>query len=262
MSDQQEPTFEENFEAAFEPEYEPESEETLEQEPLTEQEPPQTFEFQGRTFTKDQLEPVTKFAAWASENPDRWEKLQKWEAGEIDFGTPVQTAPLYEPEPPIEITEEPDYYSEEYLRGIGEKQRELETQIVRQREAEGQAAVDAGIQSFSQVHQDLSRDDMNQVLKWVHDRQTLLSIPQELPYAQRMEEVSKRFEEGYKVLFYDRIRADETRQVVDDMNKRRRAAASSSSSVSSPRVKPAPNTPEEKRQAYIDDIAQALSEGN
>lgn len=246
----------EQFETEFEQTFEPEVSEVTEPEPV-ETEAPETFEFQGRQFTREQLDPVAKLAVWASENPERWEQLQKWEAGDLTFA-PVQP----EPEPTFTPAPEFDPYDETYLRSLGEKYDKLEREVETRTMAEANAAVDAGIGAFSQSHPDLSKDDMAKVLQHVHDRQLLASIPRELPYSAKLAEVQSRFEEGYRVVFYDRVQAEATRQTVNDMTRRRRAAAASSSSVSAPRVTPAPNSPQERHAQFVDEIAQALAEGN
>lgn len=252
MSDQELETteFEDNFEASFE---EPEVEAPVEETPEV------TYEYEGRTFTSEQLAPITKFATWASENPERWEKLQKWESGEIDFS---EAQVVEQAIAPPEVAEEFDPFDEDYLRKLGPEIQSVRAELERRDQREASAAVDAGISAFSQTHQDLSKDDMNAVLKWVHDRGTMASVPQDLPYAEKQQAVIQRFEEGYKVLFYDRIAAEQAKQVTDDLAKRRRAAASSSSPVSSPRVRPAASSKNEAHQQFVDDIAQALSEGS
>lgn len=252
MSDQEQTEFETEFEQTFEPEVS----EVPEPEPV-ETEAPETFEFQGRQFTREQLDPVVRLAAWANENPERWEQLQKWEQGDLTFASAEATPqPAFEPEPEI------DPYDESYLRSLGEKTEALARELETTRMAEASAAIDAGISAFSDTHSDLSKDDMNKVLQWVHDARVLESIPRELPYAAKLDAVRNRFEEGYRVVFYDRVQAEATRQTVNDMTRRRRAASASSSAVSSPRVRPAPNSPQERHQQYVDEIAQALAEGN
>jgi hypothetical protein len=251
---------EQEFETAFEEHLKPEElpEPEAPDESPVEPEAPETYEIEGRTFTKDELDPVLRFTEWAKANPDAWQQMQDWEAGKLRLIDAQEPAPepVYEPQEP---TEEPDYYSEEYLKGLGERQRQLEAEIRNARASEAQGAVDAGIQSFASAHDDLSKEDVNKVLKWVHDSNVLTAIPDNLPYASKAQAVADRFEEGYRVVFYDRVKAESTRQTVNDLNKRRRAA-SSSSSASQPRVKPAPSTPEERKAAFTDAIAQALNE--
>lgn len=249
MSDQElETTFEEQFQPE---EVEPEVETVETPEP----EAP-AYEYAGQTYTREQLDPALRFAQWASQNPERWQQLQQWEAGQLQFVPPP--APELEPEPEVGV----DVYSEDYLRRIGQETQELRRELERQRLTEGRAAVDAGITGFSQAHPDLNKADMDRVLQWVHDRRSLESIPPDLPYSAKLDAVKERFEEGFKVVFYERVQQEASRQTVNDLNKRRRAAASSSSGVSSPRVAPEPTTPQERRAAITDEIAQALAEGN
>lgn len=242
--------FSDNFEQAFEP-----AEEPVE----TPEETPETFEFQGRQFTRDQLDPVVRLAAWANDNPERWEQLRKWESGELTFApadAPVIQEPTFTPEPEI------DPYDESYLRSLGEKTEALARELETTRMAEANAAIDAGIEAFSQSHPDLSKDEIGKVLQWVHDRRALESIPPQVPYAQKLGAVKERFEEGFRVVFYDRVQAESTRQTVNDMTRRRRAAAASSSPVSAPRVSPVSSDPNERKAQYIDAMAQALAEEN
>lgn len=247
MSDQDQLDFENAVEDSFAPE---------------EQEP-QTYRIGEREFTPDQLEPVLQFSEWANANPDNWQKLKDWEEGRLTF-TPV-VEPVYQPEPVY--TPEPQYapaedlYSEDYLRGLGERTAQIQQELERRTFTEAQAAVDDGIAHFVSSHSDLSQQEVDAVLGWVGDSRVLGSIPDALPYPQKMQAVRDRLEEGYRVVFYDRAKADGAKDTVNDLQRRRRAS-SSSSAVSSPRVAPAPTNPSERSQAYVDEIKAALEESN
>lgn len=210
--------------------------------------------------SSDDLVLAQRFLDWTKQNPEGWNQILGWERGEnvivprsfLDTQNQTQSAP---------VDEEPtDYYSEDYLKGLHSKITGLEHQFNQRMALEARAAVDEGVSRFQTKHTDLEASDFSQVVQFVYDRGLLNSIPDDLSSPAKSTAVEQRFEEAYRAVFYDRSREQATRQVVSDMNARRRAS-SSSSAASTPRVEPAPSTPQEQRAAYVDAIAQALAEG-
>ncbi len=210
--------------------------------------------------TPDDVAQAMAFLDWTKRNPDGWEQLLAWERGEnvivprTYLDQPQRTqAQALEDEPT-------DYYSEDYLKGLRRGLDDLSRKFDQRVQLEAKAAVDEGVSRFRKSHEDLEAKDLAQVMQFVYERGLLNSIPEDLSSPAKSSAVEQRFEEAYRSVFYDRTHQEAARQVVNDLSARRRAASSSSQAASTPRVEPAPSTPEEKRAAYVDAFAQALAE--
>lgn len=226
----------------------PVAELVVEDEPEVEvTEAPTVVQIGGRDFQAEDLEKVVAFADWAKENPEAWLQLQELENQAVTELQPLPTVESEEDEwvdPELRIAK---------LEGqIGALLQERMTQT----KTEVSASLQTGIAEFQAKHPELPEPEVDQVLVELRDLGLLPRFREK--YAGRpVEAVTEALEAAYRVKFYDRAPSRQP-ATESESRARRRAAAVAPSNVSAPRIDPEPETKEERKQALVSDIREAL----
>lgn len=195
-------------------------------------------------FRADDLVPIARAAQWARTNPDLWDRI----VDQIEGPGPTPT-------PPIPDDEE---YVDPDVAALRAELSELRTSHEQRVARDVARSVRRAATTFRGDHNDV--DDALMERLWLHIRDN-----DWLPgYVDRADDehdgTVAALSDAYRVLTYDNVRQHGARDAVQQIRARRRAAAASTRETSSRREEPTPQTSEERKNALVADLRDAMSE--
>lgn len=244
-TEEQELTLTEDIaQSMFQPDQEPEMvlEEEVAEDPQAEEPVAEsTIDIAGREFTKDQLEPFVKVAEWAEANPEVWDQIQALEQSNV---------------PQVEAPEQEWVDPDERLARIEGALQALMQEKQTNSRAEFVASLDDAMSQFQDKHPELDESGVQQVLVKLRDLEILPVYRQKYP-ARPVAATLEALETAYRVEYFDRAPA---RQPIttSEARARRRAATSAPVPASAPREPEEPQTKEERQQALVADLKEAM----
>lgn len=227
-------------------------------------EEPQYIEVAGEQLTPEAAQGLVEFYKWAQQNPDALRTFDGYLAGEYELVPRGQ----YQQAPPPEA--EQQQIEEDRLKdvdpAIRQELEELRSAVGHTQQlttAQMQARYQQGVEAASQAVRDkygLSEDDLQRLMVETA-RQQVLPV-----FYQQTGDPRLAAEKALDTVFWsiDDFRDREIGKRLESDSKQRKRqskqAALSGNSGSVPREQPVPNTEEGRREAMVQEIAQAMSD--
>lgn len=199
----------------------------------------------GRIRQEDLVQ-LVRTRDWIAQNPDVWEQVV----------TDYEQRATHPQQQTPEV--DPDEYVDPDIAALREQFSELRSDLDARHRRDVARAVNRAASTFRQEHADVDDDLMGRMWLHIRDRNHLNTYVDEADdeYAG----TKAALEDAYKVLTYDQARTEAARDVVTQMRNRRNAAAASTRERSSSRTAPVPSNPQERNDAMVAEIREALQQ--